>query len=90
MFSTCSQIADKSLVRQFLKGILWGPSSLENNASSRARPKTVGHKWGIKQSKITAGAIAFVAVVVSDSDSNRDLILTQDVDIPLGSVRGVT
>jgi hypothetical protein len=75
MFSTCLQIADKSLVHQLLKGILWGPSSLENNASSRARPKTVGHKWNIKQSKITAGSIAFVAVVVSGS--NRNQILTQ-------------
>ena len=73
MFSTCLQIADQSLVRQLLKGILWGPSSLENNASSRARPKTVGHKWNIKQSKITAGSIAFVAVVVSGSNHNQIL-----------------
>ncbi|KIM78821.1 hypothetical protein PILCRDRAFT_90384 [Piloderma croceum F 1598] len=48
---------------KILKGTLWGPSSVESNASSRVRPKTVGHKWNIKQSKISPGSIAFAAIV---------------------------
>ena len=43
--------------------MLFGPSSLGENATSRSGPKALGTVWQV--SEVTPGAIAFAAILVS-------------------------
>ena len=48
---------------QTLKVVLFGPSSLQENARKTSGPKPAGIRWELRE--VTPGAIAFAAIMVS-------------------------